>query len=149
MPRPISCVGACPQVQLLTGEYVPILVALILYIYVQSQLTGAPITSAAQFGMIGSTLGRFLFAGRPVLGLAAGAGGATTTYVSLAVRRRVRVTRACGGKNCKIHETGSPARGRCPALKHLSNWEGGATGYEEKMWQCAAESARNYEKLTP
>jgi hypothetical protein len=71
------------QVQLLTGEYVPILVSLILYINFQAQVQKIAINGATQLVIVGATLGRLLFASRivvPALGFL----GATATYISFA-----------------------------------------------------------------
>jgi hypothetical protein len=71
------------QVQLLTGEYVPILVSLILYINFQAQVQKVAIDGATQLVIVGATLGRLLFAGRIVV-RALGFVGAAATYISFA-----------------------------------------------------------------
>lgn len=77
-----SCfAGFLPQVQLLTGEYVPLFVALILYIDVQSKSAGVPVSAFTDIVIAGTTIGRYLFAGRlfiPIFSYI----GATLTYIS-------------------------------------------------------------------
>ena len=50
------------QTQLLTTEYVPILITLILYIHVQAAISKVEIDAATQLAMAGAVFGRYTFA---------------------------------------------------------------------------------------
>lgn len=86
LPPPMSTFSSSndsEQVQLLTGEYVPILVVLILYIYTQAQLGRVAIDGVTQAVIVLATAGRYAFAARVVVpGL--GFLGATSTYIGFA-----------------------------------------------------------------
>lgn len=78
----LNCFGL--QIQLLTGEYVPMFTALILYIYIQAQLSGSPIGTPTALAMVASTVGRVAFAARAfgISSVLLMELGATVTYLA-------------------------------------------------------------------